>query len=373
MASLPDDVRDALRPLLPPSHSIVHAEHLTDLWAGYGAIFRLTLSSAPPPSSSSSPPPSRYTLILKYIDAPAPSSSSSLSSERKRISYVVETNFYARFRTRLPADVHAPSLVGTALTSRGGRATLLTDLRDGFPEFAEKRATLSPSQVHLAVEWLAKYHATFSGLAQRVDLDDFFPPPSVPSSSPSGTDDGDRTGLWRQGGYTYLSTRLSELAAIAPTSKWGRLGLHKDSPLPYAIDWCLRSPRLRSRLTLCHGDVKAANMAFSSPSSSSSSAGQAVAFYDFQYPGLSLGVQDLAKFFATSIPTSLLSPSASADELLKMYHDILIDALPLDQLGIRDAHEARTQWYPLADLEADFDLALVAWTCFLAGWSAVEA
>lgn len=158
-------------------------------------------------------------------------------------------------------------------------------------------------------------------------------------------------GLWKQGGYHYLATRMSELHSIdARLDSWGQLGLHADSDLPTAVDWCLNNPSDRTHLSLIHGDVKAENMAFSRD-------GKQMAMYDFQYVGIGLGVQDLAKFLTTSIPSRHLNSASAEEDLLKTYHAFLLNNLPED---------AEYEW---ENLIQDWELALVSWVRFLAGWS----
>ena len=82
-----------------------------------------------------------------------------------------------------------------------------------------------------------------------------------------------------------------------------------------------------------------------------------LAMYDFQYVGVGLGVQDLAKFLTTSIPARLLTSREQEEELLRTYHDFLCNSLP---------EGAKYEW---EDSMHDWALALVAWLTFLAGWS----
>lgn len=63
--------------------------------------------------------------------------------------------------------------------------------------------------------------------------------------------------------------------------------------------------------TLIHGDVKSENL-FTTAS------GSEVAFFDFQYVGLGLGVCDLAKLFTCSVPISLLTNSSRIPSSLDM-------------------------------------------------------
>ena len=80
--------------------------------------------------------------------------------------------------------------------------------------------------------------------------------------------------------------------------------------------------------------------------------------YDFQYVGLGLGVQDLAKFLTTSIPSHMLQDREGEGELLRFYLGELNKRL--EKKGFR---------YEWEDLLRDWELALVSWVRFLAGWS----
>jgi thiamine kinase-like enzyme len=103
--------------------------------------------------------------------------------------------------------------------------------------------------------------------------------------------------------------------------------------------------------TLIHGDVKSENL-FSTED------GTSVAFYDFQYIGLGLGVCDLAKLFTCSVPSRLLpaSKSMEADEmkLLRFYHS------KLEQVSGKK--------YPWDVLVRHWETALLDWLRFQASW-----
>lgn len=76
--------------------------------------------------------------------------------------------------------------------------------------------------------------------------------------------------------------------------------------------------------TLIHGDVKSENLFTTTD-------GDAVAFFDFQYVGLGLGVCDLAKLFTCAVPEKVLETptskgmkmGAAEEKLLKRYLDKL--------------------------------------------------
>lgn len=107
--------------------------------------------------------------------------------------------------------------------------------------------------------------------------------------------------------------------------------------------------------TLIHGDVKSENL-FTSAS------GSEVAFFDFQYVGLGLGVCDLAKLFTCSVPESLLTSQIKSHldmqqgerQLLEYYREILE--------GISGRK------YPWEELVLHWKTALVDWHRFQVSW-----
>ncbi|PWY99998.1 hypothetical protein BCV70DRAFT_103743 [Testicularia cyperi] len=346
------DIERLTTPLLQSDEKLIRADHLSELWAGYGHIYRLHLKQA---SGSQ-----RTTRILKTIDPPSQANKGKRKDEghlRKMFSYQIEANFYrayaARFLTSPGAKKHGcgvPKLFAASERDDKTQVLLLQDLTQDYPVLTERRATLSEQQVDKAIEWLATFHATFwnvespkTGLAAQGTG---CPPPLL-------AQDWNGEGLWQQGGYSYLATRMDELRSVdSRDGEWGSAGLHEASELPFAVDWCLNNPHDRRRLSLIHGDVKAANMAFSEDSTR-------MAMYDFQYVGKGLGVQDLAKFLTTSIGSRYLKQENGEVKLLRRYHSILCEQLP----------QAVATAYPFQDLMQDWELALVSWVRFLAGWS----
>ncbi|GAC96006.1 hypothetical protein PHSY_003585 [Pseudozyma hubeiensis SY62] len=261
------------------------------------------------------------------------------------LSYRVEGNFYRHFAHTVATEgLSVPALFASADDAgEEGELLILEDISIRFPVLTERRGTLDSAQIRKSLEWLANFHARSWNITRRPDLHSFCPEPALAA-------DWLGSGLWKQGGYHYLSTRREELASISRTSRWGSLGLHADSDLPTAVDWCLNNPPTPSSLSLIHGDVKSANMAFNPTST-------CMAMYDFQYVGMGLGVQDLAKFLTTSIPPHHLTSRDGEESLLKTYHNFLSQNLP---------HGAE---YSFDQLKQDWELALVSWTRFLAGWS----
>lgn len=346
----PDELSALLDPILAPRLRIVSTSHLSQLWAGYGHIYRIRVERTEAADHQDD-----TTYIVKTIRPPPTSFSEGVYDEghaRKMLSYRVEANFYREFASSLmstEAGCFVPRLVGASSQAEPEAQTLiLEDLAIRYPVFAERRATLSDKQVIKALQWLASFHARSWNIESSCALEptrSFCPPPAEAIHTWKGK------GLWRQGGYHYLATRIHELASIHPHhSKWATLGLHAQSDLPTSVDWCLHNPPDRTRLSLIHGDVKAANMAFSRDATK-------MAMYDFQYVGIGLGVQDLAKFLTTSISAHHLNSANGEERLLKIYHQYLIQQLP-------DGAD-----YPFDVLCDDWQLALVDWVRFLAGWN----
>lgn len=190
-------------------------------------------------------------------------------------------------------------------------------------------------------------------------------------------------GIWLNGGYTYLTTRKSEYANLLADheSEWssvlcnsldeGGLSLAELvavylAPVPeISIIMASKeqkietsSPRLYQ--TLLHGDVKSENFF-------TSAKGDSVAFYDFQYVGLGLGVCDLAKFFTCSVPLSLL-----VEDTDDVYPG---QELPMQQGERSLLEEYLSQVHRTSGKEYEWDVfvrhwetALVDWLRFQASW-----
>jgi aminoglycoside phosphotransferase (APT) family kinase protein len=109
--------------------------------------------------------------------------------------------------------------------------------------------------------------------------------------------------------------------------------------------------------TLIHGDVKSENL-FTIQS------GEEVAFYDFQYTGLGLGVCDLAKLFTCSVPLGMLVESEYVDDVLTMQEGEK-KLLQRYQEKVKIVSGKEYEWDMLVQ---HWEIALVDWLRFQASW-----
>ncbi|SMR61030.1 unnamed protein product [Zymoseptoria tritici ST99CH_1E4] len=369
--------------LLPLHLEATECEVLQPLWADYGSISRLTISSRSTRSTNS---PAPKTLILKSITPPpVKGSSPSESHLRKLISYEVEQHFYTKLVPLLPESTPVARCVVSAApldsTSKQNITTILTDLREAFPIAAEEqRSELSTSQVHTALDWLANFHGFWSTRNAELRSSRLRLPPLEEQAAGTFTKS---PGVWLNGGYTYLATRQSEYKTLQDDSDspWrealcsplpGPLSKKSIAELVAAIIAPSRSSSIPNPTspyeTLLHGDVKSANL-FTTPSPSSSAS---AAFFDFQYVGLGLGVCDLAKLFTCSVPMSMLigSGDGSAPRLKGKQSKLEMREGERRLLErYRQTYEKVSgKAYPWEELERHWNCALVDWLRFQAGW-----
>ncbi|KAG2452058.1 hypothetical protein HYH02_003094 [Chlamydomonas schloesseri] len=290
----------------------VTAKKLQSLWAGYGAVNALKVQLEGSPRT--------VQLIAKSVH---PRPSSGISHERKVNSYRCEAEFYKN---------HAPGLIkATGLgaptpllveSTEAGWEFVLTDLSVDFPESS---GCLDDQQVRAALDWLAAYHAYF------------WERPALPA------------GLQEQGSYWYLDTRRDEFAQIGRS--WSDLKAVADK-----VDVRLKTSD-NEFMTCIHGDMKSENLLFSSD-------GRRCAAYDFQYTGRSYGVRDIVYLFASSVDSSDLT--SKADAHLDHYRSALAARLA-ELKGEAAAAEAMARYHP-AVMRRHFDLALLDYVRFMAGW-----
>lgn len=391
MQSQADIERVAADLLTTQNLRLVSTRTLQSLWAGYGHICHVL--AAPADDEKLGQDQGQTSLILKYITPPHAPSRASAPDEghiRKLLSYQVELSFYTHLAPQLPPDVAVasclasfssatpPSKAAPPATPNGaaardvefGNAMLITDLRPGFPVAGEKRATLTETQVFAALGWLAGFHghwwARADGLLDRGKL---VRPPlehfARHGDAVIRSAAGDAARVWLNGGYTYLETRRKEYAGLCEDegSEW-------SGPLCRSVDGGEASvaelvaqvlaPRaggagVSEYETLIHGDVKSENLF-------TNSKGDKVAFYDFQYVGLGLGVCDLAKLFTCSVPRSMLGKDRRVTQpmgedekkLLRFYLE------RLRQVSGRD--------YGWDLFVRHWESALVDWLRFQASW-----
>lgn len=308
---------------------------LQSLWAGYGQICRVAalpkLASAnvqqpsadgsTPKDSVMSTPKETHSYILKLISPPS-SSRSDEGHIRKILSYQIEQYFYTQLAPQLPATIPVAKCLASINEKRpdGGSTTamILSDLAQDYPVAGEKRAALTERQALSALDWLSNFHGFWWSRVEDLDSSKLVLPPleQAKRENPSGNS------VWLNGGYTYLATRRSEYQNLVhdSDSEWSEaltqpVNNRNKSIAELVATFLAPSTSTETPITryqtLIHGDVKSENLFTNTP-------GDQVAFYDFQYVGLGLGVCDLAKFFTCSVPLEMLVPSEYVPDVLAM-------------------------------------------------------
>ncbi|KAJ6787473.1 hypothetical protein PWT90_02697 [Aphanocladium album] len=169
--------------------------------------------------------------------------------------------------------------------------------------------------------------------------------------------------IWLNGGYTYLATRQAEYASLAssPGSEWSAAFCSSKGGASIAEKVAkFLTPTGRPFETLIHGDVKSENM-FSNES------GDSVAFFDFQYVGLGLGVSDLAKLFTCSVPLEMLMGRNNVSHEIPMQQEELQLISRYHQLLTQHVTGNRIK-YDFIELQRHWETALVDWCRFQASW-----
>ncbi|GJN75209.1 pig-p domain-containing protein [Purpureocillium lilacinum] len=400
---------------------VVSCTELQSLWAGYGHICAVEARPSPtsPRAATHERNPSEprdsidseadgdgtLHLVLKLI-AP-PTRHGDEGHLRKMLSYQVEQYFYDEVAPALAAgEKDGGPAVAVCLASTRRRmtaagteaeqplgddliATVMTDLRGEYPVAGEKRAALDARQVHAALEWLARFHGGSWKLLgagpRRLDDALLLPPLEEESRRKQNPGRASKGQLWLNGGYTYLATRRSEYAALARdgSSEWCAAlckPLNRDPSWPSSSPSSVAelvaeflTPRGRPFETYIHGDVKSENLF-------ATDAGDRVAFFDFQYAGVGLGVCDLAKLFTCSVPLDMLlagdeegraarikvprrgplAMGAGERRLLEEYRGTL--------LARRSSPSFSPPEYPWETFVRHWEAALVDWCRFQASW-----
>ncbi|KAI0139086.1 phosphotransferase enzyme family protein [Hypoxylon sp. NC0597] len=359
------------------SLEIVSCRKMQTLWAGYGYIYELKARATGDDADRTGKRGELYSLILKFIAPPQTRLDSKDEGHlRKLMSYEVEQYFYNSVAPFLEGETAVAHCIATTRESLGKpgaemlagvTATIMTDLRPDFPIAGEKRSELSEKQVYAALDWLSSFHRTSRKLILE-DLKEFLLPP-LEEAKRRREGDGSGARLWLNGGYTYLATRRKEYASLAKDedSEWPAVLCSPASPDGQSISEMVAdflTPCGRNYETLIHGDVKSENL-FTTKS------GDKVAFFDFQYVGLGLGVCDLAKLFTCSVPLSLLTDDEEdiPNELLmekgeKKLLEYYYSRLP----GNFKDPQGRSQKYDWDDFVRHWETALVDWLRFQASW-----
>lgn len=268
------------------------------LWGGYGRLLRMR-----------GPEGSRIVKDVRW-----PSGRDDDSHRRKLRSYMVESEWYAKWGAKVPRECRIPSCSRTEVRSDG----MILELEDldaaGFPRRA---ARLDSRDLSGAVGWLARFHAAFLGV--RPD------------------------GLWEEGSYWHLATRSDEFEAMP------------RGPLREAArDLDGRLSRARYR-TIVHGDAKPDNFCFGDPGRT--------AMVDFQYVGGGCGMRDLAYLLDCRFDDGI--SDASVAPVLDEYFAVFRSSLDAGHLARADAIES--EWRAL------FPVAWLDFQRFLRGWSPAYA
>ncbi|KAL4796643.1 Ecdysteroid kinase-domain-containing protein [Aspergillus venezuelensis] len=377
---------------------LVSCTTLQTLWAGYGQICAITARAQSTDAaknveklcgvksvSGTTGAGAEYPLILKLISPPASSSARKNGREdeghlRKMFSYEVEQYFYSDIVPRLGEDVAVAKCLASTRDMRGregeselsgSMATIMVDLRPMYPVAGGKRSTLNAVQVQGALDWLAGFHSRSWEVLPKAGgvLEGYVLPPLEESKrrGENGPKELQVDGLWLNGGYTYLETRRKEYASLVEDtdSEWSEaLCAPADgSSLSIAEKVALfLTPSGRPFESYIHGDVKSENLF-------TKTASDKVAFFDFQYVGLGLGVCDLAKLFTCSVP-------------LHMLLDEDDDEYVPEELTMRDGERKLLDWYRAKllqnqdsgrsydwdEFKRHWETALVDWLRFQASW-----
>ncbi|KAL4774262.1 hypothetical protein BDW60DRAFT_168238 [Aspergillus nidulans var. acristatus] len=363
------------------SLDLVSCATLQTLWAGYGHICAITARATSDKAAKhldklcgggSGTAGSIYHLILKLISPPRKGSSNADEGHlRKMLSYEVEQYFYTQVVPLLGDEVAVAKCLASTREMEGQKgeeeltgslATIIVDLRPKFPVAGEKRGALSGVQVYGALNWLAGFHRRSWELLPD-SLDGYVLPPLEEVKRRQNGDKNFGSGLWLNGGYTYLATRRKEYASLVQDSdsEWSKAlctPLEGSSLSVAEMVALFLAPCGRPLESYIHGDVKSENLFTTSD-------GEGVAFFDFQYVGLGLGVCDLAKLFTCSVPLHMLVADEYLPEQLMMGDGErqLLDAYRTSLLRSKGPG-----FYEWSTFKRHWETALVDWCRFQASW-----
>lgn len=356
--------------------SLLSCVSIQSLWAGYGHICRVEAIPQASENGETCRADARpKSLILKYVSPPTNNRNKKIAAfdeghVRKILSYQVEQYFYSNLAIQMPADIALASCLASIDSSAGiGNTTamILIDLRESYPVPGEKRASLSRTQTNTALKWLADFHGFWWKRAADIDRSSCVLPPKEHYKVYQSTTLPGKGGIWLNGGYTYLSTRQSEYESLLADSDSEWSSLLGDTLPPGQLSIAERvsgflSPSRQGDqkyITLLHGDVKSENLFTSTD-------GNSVVLYDFQYVGLGYAVCDLAKFFTCSVPLQMLAPAStvhSAEELSMQPGEEKLLRAYLSSLQQRSG-----RIYPWESFVRHWETALVDWLRFQASW-----
>lgn len=367
---------------------LVSCSTIQSLWAGYGHV--CSVEAAPrksDPAVKAGRKAAHLSLILKYISPPVSANVSDEGHIRKVLSYQVEQYFYTQLAPQLPESVAIAECIAS-IADGHTTALVLKDLKSSdtevkpslaFPVSLDKRGELNAAQTYAALEWLAGFHGHFWNKSGQFSRDQLVRPPLEEAEQQKYSPDGspkahfDVGGVWLNGGYTYLATRRSEYANLErdDDTEWSDIlctpsrehGMSLAERVALFLSPSSNTGSLSPTSefeTLIHGDVKSENMF-------ATTTGQQVAFVDFQYVGLGLGVCDLAKLFTCSVPLSMLVEGSG---VIHSREDL--DMQPCEkkllQHYVSTIERTSGKEYPWEIFVQHWEAALVDWLRFQASW-----
>ncbi|RAK79996.1 uncharacterized protein BO72DRAFT_445801 [Aspergillus fijiensis CBS 313.89] len=365
------------------SLELVSCSTLQTLWAGYGHICAVSARATTTEAAAhlaqlcgvkSTSTGATFPLILKLISPPSKKAGTEDEGHlRKMLSYEVEQCFYSEVVPRLGDEIGVAQCLASTRDMAGKpgedelrrlMATVMVDLRPAFPVAGGKRSSLSTRQVRAALDWLAGFHGRSWALLPGSRDELVLPPLEEAKRRRQSRSEKGGSGLWLNGGYTYLATRRKEYASLVDDtdSEWSEALCSAPEGFSMSVAEMVAlvlTPSGRPMESYIHGDVKSENL-FTSDS------GERVAFFDFQYVGLGLGVCDLAKLFTCSVPLDMLVE----DE------DYLPEQLPMQdgERSLLEGYRARllqgqqADVYPWETFRRHWETALVDWCRFQASW-----
>ena len=286
--------------------TLFEIEEIQSLWSGYGKIMRYGLQGCTIDS-----------VVVKHVRPPMKKQhprgwNTDLSHARKIKSYQVEKSWYDKWSHHCDEACRVPDCL--ALESIDNEVFMVLEDLDASG-FAQRKTTVSETEITACLSWLANFHATFIG------------------ENPND--------LWAIGTYWHLDTRPDELEVLTDIAL-------KNAAV--SIDNKLRNCTYQ---TFVHGDAKSANFCFSED-------GKQVAAVDFQYIGGGCGIKDVAYFIGSCLDEEQCEQMESS--ILDIYFRELTKKLKQKDKMI-DSFAVEREWR---------DLYPVAWTDFhrfLKGWS----
>lgn len=355
----PDLIRQILGYDVKDKIKLSKERTITTLWAGYGTVSRLTVSSLPNHV--------KQVLVIKRVVPPSKDDFDSIGNQRKLKSYMVEAAFYKEIApillckkimgeedsgvTASPASfptIARPYSI-QMLEEEDGHAGdagtsfcfILSDLSE---RYNQSYRSSDVGQVKAAIKWLAAFHSRFYRCHTMSKQ-------NKRNGQNNTTIPWDK--IWAEGGYWHLKTRLEELDQIPASHQIFQ-------SCAFAIDERMNDGP-PSSFTLIHGDFKSGNVLFGKDDNDGRN--WICSAVDFQYCGRGYGAKDLVMFVVSSVSTRVFK-ELSEEGILCMYaEELKKNLVSLGHLSLQDIDH-------IVDgdvLKMQYELALVDYVRFMAG------